>query len=316
MRSADSPGTVNSNARGKGFSQLMDVAARMREGNPAPQQLALVNPPMNQPILAFGATDVGRRRRNNEDAYLIDERLGAYLVADGMGGANGGEVASQMAVCGVQEALLAREAGLHAAENSRNAAEHPLCEILPLAVRQANRKIHARAEVEPGLHGMGTTLTGLIFDRDLVFLAHVGDSRAYRIRGERIEQISSDHTYVNEMIKAGAMDPAKAESVPWKHVLMRAVGVERDVKVDMRAFGTRPGDIFVLCSDGLANVVSTEEIRSTVLAGILQGAPDRLVKLANTRGGPDNITTVVMCVNERQANDEEHPPAASKIYSH
>ncbi len=283
----------------------MGVAARMREGTQGARQLALVEPTMQQPILAFGATDIGRRRRNNEDAYLLDDRLGAYLVADGMGGANGGEIASQMAVCGVQEALLARESGMHANKDCVDAAEHPLCEILPLAVRQANRKIHARAEVEPGLRGMGTTFTGLIFDRGFVFLAHVGDSRAYRIRGARIEQISEDHTYVNEMVKAGAVHPDKAESVAWKHVLMRAVGVERDVKVDVRAFTTRPGDLFVLCSDGLANVVSTEEIGHTVLEGFLNGAPDRLVRLANARGGPDNITTVVMSVSECQANDDD-----------
>ena len=285
------------------FEQVMAVAARIGEGERVASSLQPIDIDMTTPIIAFAATDVGRHRDHNEDAYLMHEGLQLYVVADGMGGAAGGEVASQMAVDGVREALEVAGAEEHFEAEVDDPSLHPLYSLLPSAVRHANRKVFERGSAEPALHGMGTTLSGIAFSSDHAFLAHVGDSRAYRIRGREIEQISVDHTYVEEMIRAGALSPAEAPYVPWRHVLARAVGVDRNVQVDVRAVKTQPGDFFVICSDGLANVVSTEEIRDAVLDSYLRGAPDRLVRLANERGGPDNITVVVACVNDTEAND-------------
>lgn len=267
---------------------------------------------MTESIVAFAATDRGRRRDHNEDAYLLDDGLRLYVVADGMGGARGGEVASQMAVQGMREALVDITNEIPTLSESTVAEAHPLYDSLPRAVRHANRAIHARAESDPRLHGMGTTLTGVGFDEGHAFLVHVGDSRAYRVRGRNIQQLSDDHTYVGELIRAGTVRPEDASSIPWRHVLMRAVGVERDVDVDVRAVSARPGDLFVLCSDGLANVVGEDEIRDAMIEGPLSSAPDRLVDLANSRGGPDNITVVVVQIAEVEANDDEEEPTISK----
>lgn len=286
-----------------GFDEIMSVAARIKEGPEVVQPLQPADIDMSTPIIAFAATDIGRRRDHNEDAYLLDDDLRLYVVADGMGGANGGEVASEMAVQGVQEALQAAPAA--APFKGADPTTHPLYSGFAKAVRHANRKVFERGESELPLRGMGTTLTGIAFEAGYAFLAHVGDSRAYRIRGREIEQLSVDHTYVGEMIRAGAIDPDDADLVPWRHVLARAVGVEKSVQVDMQAVKTQPGDFFVLCSDGLANVVQLEEIRDAVLDTFLRGAPDRLVRMANDRGGPDNITVVVLCVNEEEANDDD-----------
>lgn len=295
-------GSTNRTSAG-GYAELVAVVARIKEGAPVVQPLQLVEDDMTGPIIAFAATDRGRRRTQNEDAYLLDEALQLYVVADGMGGARGGEVASQMAVVGVRDALLDAKLAARAQSKSSDPKAHPLYRALGDAVRAANRKVFDKGEADPRLHGMGTTLTGVSFAAGYAYLAHVGDSRAYRIRGRQIEQLSVDHTYVEEMIRAGAMRPEDAKHVPWRHVLARAVGVEKDVQVDVQAVKTQPGDFFVLCSDGLANVVSEAEIRDAVLDTFLRGAPDRLVRLANDRGGPDNITVVVCCVNDEEAND-------------
>lgn len=282
---------------------LLTFATRLEEGPEVVQSLQPTEDDMTGPIIAFAATDRGRRRSHNEDAFLLDDALKLYVVADGMGGARGGEVASQMAVTGLREALLETEGG-PSPEAVKDPREHPLYQRLPGAVQAANRAIWARSEQDPRLTGMGTTLTGVSFAAGFAFLVHVGDSRAYRVRGKHIEQLSVDHTYIGELVRNGTIRPDEAEHMPWRHVLARAVGVEERVDVDAWAVPTQPGDLFVLCSDGLANVVSEGEIRDAVLDTFLRGAPDRLVRLANARGGPDNITVVVACVNDEEANDD------------
>jgi serine/threonine protein phosphatase PrpC len=285
---------------GGSLAHALAVAARIKEG-PAPvaplEQTE--HHDMTGPIIAFAATDRGLRRSHNEDAFLMDEGLGLYVVADGMGGARGGEVASQMAVRCMRDALMAE---LNAAQGAKDEVQ-PLYQGVAEAVAQANLAIFRRADREPNLLGMGTTLTGLAFTTGHAILAHVGDSRAYRIRGRTIEQVSEDHTYAQELVRAGSVRPEDTHSLPFRHVLSRAVGVEPSVRADLRVLPTQPGDLFVLCSDGLANVVSEDEIRDAVLDTFLRGAPDRLVRLANQRGGPDNITVLVMCVNDQGAND-------------
>ena len=239
-------------ARGS-MNRVMAVAARIKEGvSPPPPLVGIEDDEMTGPIIAFAATDRGLRRENNEDAYLIDAGLGLYVVADGMGGARGGEVASQMAVRCMRDALQAEVERCGDVSADTQAEAHPLYRGVARAVAHANASIYRRADHEPNLMGMGTTLTGLAFAAGQAFLAHVGDSRAYRIRGRTIEQVSDDHTYAQELVRAGSLGPEEARHLPYRHVLSRAVGVEPDVNVDVRAMRTRPGDVFVLCSDGLA----------------------------------------------------------------
>jgi protein phosphatase len=241
-------------------------------------------------ILSFGLSDVGKKRANNEDAYLLDDEQNLYIVADGMGGHQAGEIASSLAVKTIYETLRARS------------GEAPVHEALPRAVKLASATIFHAAQEKPDLHGMGTTVTGLSFEHDradpiMACLAHVGDSRAYLLRGEQIEQLSSDHTWVAEQVREGLITPAQAARSPFRHVIARSVGFEEDVDVDTRIFPVREGDILVLCSDGLSNLLSPEEIQDTVLEGFLRDGPRRLVKLANERGGDDNITVLVVYVN-------------------
>ena len=286
------------------MAHALGVAARIQEGKRPVEPLHRTEQAVQGPIIAFAATDRGLRRNHNEDAYLMDAGLGLYVLADGMGGARGGEVASQMAVRCMRDALSARVAATPAPPEGGPPQAHPLYRGVADAVAQANLAIYRRADREPALLGMGTTLTGLAFGAGYAFMAHVGDSRAYRLRGPQIEQVSEDHTYAQEMVRSGAVRPEDTHSLPFRHVLSRAVGVEPEVRVDVRALAARPGDVFLLCSDGLANVVSEGEIRDALLDTYLHTAPDRLIRLANQRGGPDNITVLVACVNGEGANDQ------------
>jgi protein phosphatase len=253
---------------------------------------------LTKEILAYGITDRGKKRRKNEDAFLVDDDIRVYVVADGMGGHLGGEVASSLAVKTIYEDIKRRREAIVEAERRTPPDDHPAMIQLVQAVKHACRRIYRAGQDSPELHGMGTTVTGLTFIDNWAFLAHVGDSRAYMLRGGVIEQLSVDHTWVNAQIQAGLIDEAQASRSPFRHFIARSVGYEEDVDVDARAIEIEPGDIFVLASDGLTNVIAKEEIvRVIVRDGALKGAPKRLVDLANARGGPDNITAIVLYVN-------------------
>ena len=229
-------------------------------------------------------TDVGLRRRANEDRYVVSGDLGLYLVADGMGGHTAGQVASR----------LAAEAALGALRTLAD-AEASLTEKLRYSVAAANREIFAAALAKPELSGMGTTLVVLLVGERRVALAHVGDSRAYLIRGGRIRQLTDDHSLVAELVRRQEISDHDAQRHPHRHVLTRALGVRRSVEADLAELTPAPGDVFVLCSDGLTGLVGDEEIADEVAAEPdLDALCDRLINLANTRGGEDNITVVLV----------------------
>jgi protein phosphatase len=229
-------------------------------------------------------TDVGRRRRANEDRYAVAAHLGIYLVADGMGGHTAGQVASDLAAQGAVSALEALAGG---------AAR--LTEKLRFAVAAANREIFESAQEKPHLAGMGTTLVALLVGSERIALAHVGDSRAYLIRGGKIRQLTDDHSLVAELVRRREITAHAALGHPHRHVLTRALGVRRTVEADLAELTPADGDIFVLCSDGLTGHVRDEEIAAEVLgAPDLDAACDRLVELANERGGEDNITVMLV----------------------
>jgi protein phosphatase len=237
---------------------------------------------MTYRIFSFACSDVGRVRDNNQDSFALDRELHLYLVADGMGGYAGGEVASRLAVDVIDAHLRAVEL------SDANVGDE-----LARAVREANRAIYARRQADPAVSQMGTTATGIVFHEERALIAHVGDSRCYLLRGGAIHQITDDHSFVWHQLKAGLITEADARRHPYRNVITRSVGVEPEVEVDMAAVSLQSGDAFLLCSDGLSGLVNDAEINAVVEDNFLHRVPELLVDLANERGGGDNITVVL-----------------------
>jgi PPM family protein phosphatase len=243
-------------------------------------------------------TDVGRVRSRNEDSLgafepdnpaLLESRGRLFVVADGMGGHARGDVASRLAVATLRDAYY--EAG----------RSEPLPEALRRSVRVANDAVYRESQAAGGEAPMGTTLTALVIrDRD-AFLAHVGDSRAFLIRGRQIRQLTEDHSFVAELVRGGVLSSTEAEHHPSAHVITRALGLADNLTVEVQGpLALRTGDTLLLCTDGLTRQVKAQEIRN--LAGIraLRGACERLVSLANARGGPDNVTVQLIRFGPRR----------------
>jgi protein phosphatase len=223
-----------------------------------------------------GRSDLGLEREGNEDSFL--ERPPLFAVADGMGGAEAGEVASQTAVEVFQEAAEAGE----------------LPDALVATVETANARIHAMAQEDPSRAGMGCTLTASFAAGGQLTVAHVGDSRLYRLRGGRFEQLTDDHSLVGGLVRLGQLTPAEAEHHPQRSVILRAVGVEPKVEVDLLHHELEPDDVYLTCSDGLTSMVRDEVIAETLgMFPALAESADMLVELANASGGRDNITVVL-----------------------
>jgi len=225
------------------------------------------------------ATDIGRVRERNEDTYLVEAPL--YAIADGMGGARGGAVASGIAI-----------------DELETGAKKDKASLADL-VRAANRAVFERSMTDRAVAGMGTTLTAARIDEDGAHLAHVGDSRAYLLRGGAFRQLTEDHTLVNRMVKAGEITREEAEVHPHRNVLTRSVGTEPDVVVDEDDVPLIDGDRLLLCSDGLTDMVTRDQIQAILeTTTTAQEAADRLIKAANRAGGIDNTTVVVIAIHE------------------
>jgi len=239
-------------------------------------------------LSAAARSDVGMRRTANEDAYALAPSLGLYLVADGMGGHVAGQLASRLAAEHTVEALqLVAE---------RDAT---LTEKLRYCVAAANHHVYATALDKPEVQGMGTTLVAVLAGGGRLALAHVGDSRAYLVRSGRIRQLTDDHSLVAELVRRREISPDAAHEHPHRHVLTRAVGVRRAVDPDLAELTPAPGDVIVLCSDGLTTHVQDPEIAALVAAEVdLEHACARLVALANARGGDDNVTVALVRCDE------------------
>jgi serine/threonine protein phosphatase PrpC len=251
---------------------------------------------------AFGVSDIGRRRLSNEDAFLVDDALGLYVVADGMGGHNAGEVASGEAVDTLhgmvkreEESLRAvdRLVGADAQTEELVAAMRRTQRLVESAVQAATYMVFGLGEANPERKGMGTTLSVLLLRGAWAVTAQVGDSRIYMAREGRAEQVTEDHTLVAWQLKRGLITAEEARHSRQKNVITRAVGSREYVQVDTRSFPVRAGDRFLLCSDGLHGYLDEPEI-APLLKGTLQEAAKRAVELANQRGGRDNITAVVV----------------------
>lgn len=245
-------------------------------------------------IRSAAQTDVGRVREKNEDAYFSSDELGLYVVADGMGGHVGGQMASSLAVKVMQEQVQCHHVELVAGADVKPLESSPVPRLLADTVRAACAAIFDAAQEEPDLQGMGTTVTGMMMLSARAFVAHVGDSRCYLQRGDRIIQITDDHSLVNEQIKAGLISREQARSSRLKNIITRSVGFEKDVAVDTFALPVQTGDRFLICSDGLANFVDDTEIGLALATLELPEVPERMISLANERGGDDNITVVCL----------------------
>jgi len=246
-------------------------------------------------VVSAGLTDVGRKRNHNEDSFLIDEELQLFVVADGMGGHAGGGTASRIAVETIDKELRASHQGKDDPFAARTTLQDsPIPEALRTAVERACLAIFTAAQEDPRLAGMGTTVITVLMHDDHAFFAHVGDSRAYLVRGEFIQQISEDHSLVNEQIKAGMITPEEAKHSRYKNIITRSVGFEEEVQVDIMGLTSEPNDTFVLCSDGLANMLEDREILEVIRSHDLHDVPKKLIDMANDRGGDDNITVIAV----------------------
>src|ERR1700733_9433918 len=232
---------------------------------------------------AAGASDQGRTRKSNEDFYglSLNNREGAcnFVVCDGMGGAAAGEVASRMAVEAMLQAM----------------SQGPLTrETFQHAVDEANHSVHHSAEQNPDRAGMGTTLVALATRGNHAWVAHVGDSRCYRLRDELLERLTHDHSLVDEQVRLGQLTPAQAERSPMRNVITRAVGTQDEVDADLIDFDVMPGDLYLLASDGLMREVDDERIAGILReSGELDQTCTQLIRAANEAGGRDNITCVL-----------------------
>jgi serine/threonine protein phosphatase PrpC len=247
-------------------------------------------------IASGGVTNAGRVRANNEDNYKMVDALNLYVLSDGMGGEAHGEVASAMAVETVVKHCIDIETNpaakiIGAVQPSWGART----KRLSTAVHLANSNIFKSAEKNPDQHGMGATLTAVWIDGAKLSIAHVGDSRAYLLRGGTLLQLTRDHSLVAEQVRRGILTAAEAEESDMQSVLLRALGAQAEIEVDAEEHTLFPRDVLLLCSDGLTRVVTEPEI-----AGTLQSetdpaqAAEKLVAMANERGGPDNITVLVV----------------------
>ncbi len=246
-------------------------------------------------VIAAGETNVGMKRSHNEDNFAIIDEDHLYVVADGMGGHASGEVASKMAIDTLREFFRATSSDPEATwpykmDKSRGYEENRLI----TSVKLSNLRIYESAQRDPKLRGMGTTLVAILVVDDGVLIAHVGDSRCYRLRDGQLEQLTEDHSLLNDYIKMKKLSEEEIKNFPHKNVIVRALGMKESVKVDTLLDVPKPNDLYVLCSDGLCGPVTDEEIREVALGATdLNQATNTLIDKANAAGGPDNITVVL-----------------------
>jgi PPM family protein phosphatase len=229
-------------------------------------------------------TDTGKKRRRNEDEYVVAPPL--FAIADGMGGAQAGELASSLAAGAVRDD-----------ESVSGSGERRVAEL----IQEANRRVYQRSSQDASASGMGTTMTVALVEDGAVVFGHVGDSRAYLIRDGRLDQVTEDHSLVAELVRSGKLSPEEAETHPQRSVITRALGTDPDVDVDTFSIPTQAGDLFMLCSDGLTSMVEDEAMLEAAEKhrDDLQAAVKALIRAANKGGGEDNITVVLFEIGDR-----------------
>jgi protein phosphatase len=254
--------------------------------------------PLRFQLRSVGKTDVGRQRETNEDAVLSDERLGVFVVCDGMGGHASGQIASDLAVKTLAHVL-------RTGEPPSTPGEEPLV----AALRAANAAVFRRGQSDPACHGMGTTAVGIRVEHDVMHVCHCGDSRLYLLRGGQLAQLTRDHSlanlYEDKPELRERMGPATS------NVIVRAIGLDEHVEIDHRTFALEDGDLYLLCCDGLTDLVADWMIREIMTSGEpLDTIGENLVRAANANGGTDNITVILVAVHVEAV--VEPPPEPTK----
>jgi protein phosphatase len=252
-------------------------------------------PSLRGKIRSVGASDVGRVREHNEDTIGVDSDIGLLVLADGMGGYNAGEVASGIAVKTimslVKEALERQDMTVPDAETGLSRPSI----VLRDAIARANKIIYQTAKTQPQCEGMGTTVVACLFSDNKVSIAHVGDSRLYRLRANRFEQMTMDHSLLQELVDRGFYSQAEAQRATNKNYVTRALGVEPTVDVEIHEQPALKGDFYVLCSDGLSDMVEDEDIHLTIstFSASLETVAKQLIQLSNDNGGRDNVSIIL-----------------------
>ena len=254
-------------------------------------------------VISAGLTDVGRRRQNNEDSFACSNELGLYVVADGMGAHAAGEVASSTAVSVIVDfafRCLAKGDAPWPADLDPTLEAYE--KVLVGGILSANRCLCALSRESADYNGMGTTVAGIILNATNAYAVHVGDSRIYLFRDGTLRQLTSDHTWVNEQVKRQLLTPEEARGHRWRNVITRALGNTDDLQVDSTRVEMLPGDCFLLCSDGLTNMLHDAAIEQALAeAGAdLEATGRQLVDMANEAGGDDNITLVLVRIEPRE----------------
>jgi PPM family protein phosphatase len=255
-------------------------------------------------ILHSAKSDVGLRRHHNEDRFCANHDLGLYVVCDGMGGENAGEVASTLAVDTIQAYMAdaARHSELQFIGPYDGTVSH-MTNRLASAIRLANQTIHQESWVRPSYAGMGTTVVAAYLSSEALSIAHVGDSRLYLVRGDTIHALTVDHSWVAEQVLKGLLTEEEAEYSPRKNIVTRALGVESTVEVELGEVAVMSGDVLLLCTDGLTRGVRAPEILQALRdEGNVESMANRLVELANEAGGDDNTTVLVVTIQQ-----DDHP---------
>jgi protein phosphatase len=250
-------------------------------------------------FVAYGRSDCGPVRENNEDSLLLDKELGIFIVADGMGGHAAGEVASELAVRSIHEILVGRldpdETRLVRDFKPGDVAD-VMRERLRYAMNQASISIRRISQERPETRGMGTTVVALVVDGDRAHLAHVGDSRAYLLRGDQLTRLTKDHTVVQQEIDAGRLTPELARLVPHRNILTQSVGFHGPVEPDATTRVLGAGDVYLLCSDGLTDVLDDRALAKLMAGRDPEDMVDHLIESAIEAGAEDNVTVVVIAI--------------------
>lgn len=241
----------------------------------------------------FAKSDIGKAREKNEDSFYVstpEDEVKIYIVADGMGGYHGGEIASKLATISVQKYLNDNFTTI----NTNNKEE--ILELMKKSIEYANEIVYEKSQKDIELEGMGTTLEACLVYNNRVYIGHIGDSRVYRIRNTLIRKLTQDHSYVEKLVKDGTITKEQAQVHPKKNMLMKALGCTSYIEPDVMVKGFQKGDILVITSDGLTNMVSDEQI-CTIIRQDITTATQKLINLANDSGGYDNSTIIIIANN-------------------
>ena len=250
-------------------------------------------------LTVSAATDIGLVREGNEDSFLVDQDLGLFIVADGMGGHRAGEKASSMSVEIVRQCLTAKHGSIFEQGETQGepSEDSPAVTALRQAMQEANSGVYRASADHPEYQGMGTTVTSVLIMGNQAFIGHVGDSRAYLLRQDQLYQVTMDHSLVAEQVRLGLMTEAQARVSQYRNIITRSVGVDSEVEVDLYYVALEQGDLLLLCSDGLNGMVTDEEIADVLRAHYTEQCPKMLIELACAHGGEDNITALCVYID-------------------